>query len=221
MHRLFARADEFSHAAIGAAIEVHRLKGPGLIESIYERCMLREFELRKIPTANQRLIRIEYKGFVFEEPLRFDLLLEDCLLLELKSVEKILPIHKAQLTQLYEVVGCAAGIVVQLPRNETHRRHLPNDSPQRKSAAVKPLLHLFVLNSLRFLRFLGVKNNFVSFCSTLFASWFEQQPEPARQEAQAAERCDRPEAFVVGNRQNVERAGKQYDAHQKADPGSG
>jgi len=51
---------------IGAAIEVHRLKGPGLIESIYERCLMRELELRKISTTNQRLVRIEYKGLVFD-----------------------------------------------------------------------------------------------------------------------------------------------------------
>jgi len=97
MHPLYEASDRLSHSAIGAAIEVHRLKGPGLIESIYERCMMREFELRKIAAVNQRIVRIEYKGLVFDEPLRFDVLLENCLLLELKCVQAILPIHKAQL----------------------------------------------------------------------------------------------------------------------------
>src|ERR1051326_4333842 len=97
MHPLFQKADELSHAAIGAAIEVRRLKGPGLIESIYERCMMRELELRQIRAVNQRLVQIEYKGLVFDEPLRFDVLIEDCLLLELKSVEEVIPIHKAKL----------------------------------------------------------------------------------------------------------------------------
>ena len=92
-HPLYQKADKLSHEAIGAAIEVHRLKGPGLLESIYERCFLREMDLRKISAVNQRLVRIEYKGLVFEEPLRFDVLLEDCLLLELKCVQEILPIH--------------------------------------------------------------------------------------------------------------------------------
>lgn len=72
MHPLFKRADELSNIAIGAAVEVHRLKGPGLIESIYERCLMRELDLRQIAAVNQRLIKIEYKGLVLEEPLRFD-----------------------------------------------------------------------------------------------------------------------------------------------------
>ena len=95
MHRLYKKADKLSSVAIGAAIEVHRLKGPGLIESIYERCLMRELDLRKITTVNQRLVRIEYKGMIFDEPLRFDMLVEDCLLLELKCVQEVLPIHKA------------------------------------------------------------------------------------------------------------------------------
>jgi GxxExxY protein len=97
MHPLFQKADDLSRQVIGAAIEVHRLKGPGLIESIYERCLLRELELRAIRAINQRLVRIEYKGLVFDEPLRFDVLAEDCLLLELKCVQEVLPIHKAHL----------------------------------------------------------------------------------------------------------------------------
>ncbi|MGO8764920.1 MAG: GxxExxY protein [Limisphaerales bacterium] len=60
MHALFKKADELSHQAIGAAIEVHRLKGPGLIESIYERCLMRELVLRQIAAVNQRLVKIEY-----------------------------------------------------------------------------------------------------------------------------------------------------------------
>ena len=78
MHAGFKRADRLSHEAIGAAIEVHRVKGAGLIESIYERCLMRELELRNIATINQRLVEVEYKGLVFEEPLRFDILAEDC-----------------------------------------------------------------------------------------------------------------------------------------------
>ena len=66
------RAHAWSHLVIGAAIEVHRIKGPGLIESIYSRCFLRECELRSIPVRRELLIPIEYKGYVFEEPLRLD-----------------------------------------------------------------------------------------------------------------------------------------------------
>src|SRR5882672_4301641 len=110
MHPLFVKADQLSNVAIGAAIEVHRLKGPGLIESIYEKCMMRELSLRNVKASNQQLVRIEYKGLVFEEPLRFDMLVEDCLLLELKCVEHVLPIHKAQLFSYMRLLAIPIGL---------------------------------------------------------------------------------------------------------------
>src|SRR5882724_1521321 len=112
MHSLFKKADELSRVAIGAAIEVHRLKGPGLIESIYERCLMRELDLRQIATVNQRLVRVEYKGLIFDEPLRFDVLVEGCLLLELKCVQEILPIHKAQLLSYMKLLDIPLGLII-------------------------------------------------------------------------------------------------------------
>ena len=100
MHPLFRKADGLTEMIIAAAIEVHRDKGPGLVESIYEWCLMREFDLRHLTTTSQKLVTISYKGFTREEPLRFDVLVEDCVLIEAKSVERILPIHKAQLLQL-------------------------------------------------------------------------------------------------------------------------
>ena len=101
-----------SRNAIGAAIEVHRLKGPGLLESIYEKCLMREFSLRNLSAVNQRVVQIAYKDLVFEEPLRFDVLLEDCLLLELKSVQEILPIHKAQLLSYMKLMNIPIGLII-------------------------------------------------------------------------------------------------------------
>ena len=112
MHPLFKRADELSRAAIGAAIEVHRLKGAGLLESIYEKCLLRELSLRHVTAVNQRVVKIEYKGLAFDEPLRFDVLIENCLLLELKSVQEILPIHKAQLFSYMKLLNIPLGLIV-------------------------------------------------------------------------------------------------------------
>jgi GxxExxY protein len=80
MHPHYGKADQLSQVAIGPAIDVHRLKGPGLIENIYERCLMRELELRQVAAVNQRVVRIESKGLRFDEPLRFDVLIEDCLL---------------------------------------------------------------------------------------------------------------------------------------------
>jgi GxxExxY protein len=112
MHPKFKRADELSRIAIGLGIEVHRFMGPGLIESIYERCVMHEWNLHKISAVNQRLVRIEYKGMIFEEPLRFDVLVEDCLLLELKCVKEILPIHKAQLLSYMKLLDVPIGLIL-------------------------------------------------------------------------------------------------------------
>ena len=76
MHPLFERAHGLSREVIGAAIEVHRLKGSGLLESIYEKCLVRELGLRGLTAVNQQVIKIEYKGLVFDELLRFDVLVE-------------------------------------------------------------------------------------------------------------------------------------------------
>jgi GxxExxY protein len=95
MHPLFAKADSLSGEVIAAATEVHRIMGPGLLVSIYERCLIRELELRGIPVLNQEEVVIDYKGTVFKEILRFDVLVDGCLLVELKAINQVLPIHQA------------------------------------------------------------------------------------------------------------------------------
>ena len=112
MHPLYEKADKVSREVIGAAIEVHRHKGAGLIESIYERCLLRELELRSIPALTQKVVRIEYKGFVFDEPLRFDILVDGCLLVELKAVEIVHPFSKAQLFSYMKLLNVPIGLLM-------------------------------------------------------------------------------------------------------------
>jgi GxxExxY protein len=112
MHPLYEKADRLSREVIGAAIEVHRNKGPGLIESIYERCLLRELELRSIPATTQKIIRVEYKDLVFDEPLRFDVLVDDCLLMELKAVEVLHPFGKAQLFSYMKLLNIPIGLLI-------------------------------------------------------------------------------------------------------------
>src|SRR5437899_6479784 len=112
MHALYQKADRISHDVIGAAIEVHRQMGSGLIESIYERCMLRELELRSIPSITQQLVQIEYKGLVFDQPLRFDIMVESCLLLELKAVEALHPFSKAQLFSYMKLLDIPIGLLI-------------------------------------------------------------------------------------------------------------
>jgi GxxExxY protein len=129
MHPLFQKADELSRTVIGAAIEVHRLKGPGLIESIYEKCLMRELSLRSLGAVNQRVVKIEYKGFTFEEPLRFDMLVEHCLLLELKCVQEVLPIHQAQLLSYMKLLDIPVGLLLNFHKMKLadglHRMILP------------------------------------------------------------------------------------------------
>lgn len=112
MHKDFQRADEWSRHAIGAAIEVHRDKGPGLVESIYEKCMMRELELQRIPAVNQVIVPIEYKGYVFDEPLKLDVYVDTCLILELKAVQKVLPEHKAQLLSYMKLLDAPVGLII-------------------------------------------------------------------------------------------------------------
>lgn len=90
-----AALDEWAHAVIGAAIEVHRELGPGYLESVYEEALGVELGLRNIPFVRQRPFAVTYKGKPVGEG-RLDLLVDDSLVVELKTVESLLPIHKAQ-----------------------------------------------------------------------------------------------------------------------------
>jgi GxxExxY protein len=118
MHPLFAKADSLTESIIAGAIEVHRDKGPGLVESIYEWCLMRELELRQLATANQKLVTISYKGFMREEPLRFDLLVENCVLIETKSVERVLPLHKAQLLSYMKLLDVPIGLLINFSESK-------------------------------------------------------------------------------------------------------
>jgi len=112
MHPLFERASGLTETVIAAAIEVHRGKGPGLIESIYAWCLLKELELRGLECVSQKSVLIEYKGFTREEPLRFDVRVEGCVLVEAKAVEKVLPIHKAQLLSYMRLLNVPVGLLI-------------------------------------------------------------------------------------------------------------
>jgi GxxExxY protein len=139
MNSAFQRANGWSKIVIGAAIEVHTLKGAGLIESIYERCMLREFELQKVPALSQLDIEIEYKGLVFSQPLTLGLYVDDCLLVELKAVQAVLPIHKAQLLSYMKLLNAPLGLLINFHelslKDGVHRLILPGterDAGQQK-----------------------------------------------------------------------------------------
>ena len=112
VHPLFQKASGLTENIIAAAIEVHRDKGPGLIESIYEWCLTKELGLRGLNCVSQKTVLIEYKEFTREEPLRFDVLIEGCVLVEAKAVERILPIHKAQLLSYMKLLDVPLGLLI-------------------------------------------------------------------------------------------------------------
>jgi len=101
-----------SKQVIGAAIDVHKALGAGLLESAYEACLCHELTLRKIVYERQKAISIAYKGLQLECIYRLDILVEDCVILELKSVEKILPIHEAQLLTYLKLTNHKLGLLL-------------------------------------------------------------------------------------------------------------
>ena len=129
MHPLYQKASGLTESIIGAAIEVHRDKGPGLVESIYEWCLIKELELRALPTLSQKQVVIEYKGFTREEPLRFDLLVDECVLVEVKAVKTVLPIHQAQLLSYMKLLNVPVGLLINFHEMKlidgVHRLILP------------------------------------------------------------------------------------------------
>jgi GxxExxY protein len=90
------KANDLTRAIIGAAIEVHRVLGPGLLESAYEECLCRELALRGVRFKGQYPVPLEYKGLKLDKCYQLDLLVENFCVVEIKSVDAIHPIHEAQ-----------------------------------------------------------------------------------------------------------------------------
>jgi len=107
-----ALADQWSNRLIGAAIEVHRHLGPGLLEGAYEECLCRELDLQGIPYLRQHPIDIEYKGIVVEKAYRIDVFVADLVVVEVKAVEMVLPVHEAQLLSYLRLGGWKTGLLI-------------------------------------------------------------------------------------------------------------
>jgi GxxExxY protein len=104
--------EELTEKIIGAAIEVHRALGPGLLESAYEECLCHEFHLRGICFERQRPLPVEYKGVKLDCGYRLDLIVENKVILEIKCVEHILPVHEAQLLTYLKMTGMRVGLIL-------------------------------------------------------------------------------------------------------------
>lgn len=107
-----AEINKITHAVIGAAIEVHRNLGPGLLESAYDECLDREMTIRGIPFERQYPLPVEYKGVRLDCGYRLDYLVDKQVVLELKAIEGILPVHEAQLLTYLQLGGWYAGLLI-------------------------------------------------------------------------------------------------------------
>jgi GxxExxY protein len=104
--------NEVTRAIIGAAIEVHRTLGPGLLESVYEECLSRELTLRQIPFERQKALSLEYKGLRLECGYRLDLLVAEMVVVEVKAVDMVPRITEAQLLTYMRLGGWKAGLLI-------------------------------------------------------------------------------------------------------------
>jgi GxxExxY protein len=105
--------NEISHQIIGAAIEVHKvLGGPGLLESVYESCLCHELVLRGLNVQRQVIVPVQYKGCIVKDPLYVDILVNDMVIVEVKSTEKLNPIHEVQLLTYLRLTGKTLGLMI-------------------------------------------------------------------------------------------------------------
>ena len=103
---------EITIAVTGAAIEVHKHLGPGLLESIYQECMMHELTLRGIKYESEKMLSINYKNLSLKGKYKCDLYVENCLVLEYKTVSEILPIHQAQILTYMRILNAPKGIII-------------------------------------------------------------------------------------------------------------
>ncbi|HEX6846501.1 MAG TPA: GxxExxY protein [Chitinophagaceae bacterium] len=104
--------DELTYQIIGCAIEVHKQFGPVLLESVYQKCFNREISLRNLKHQNEFWVPVEYKGLLLEADLRLDVLVEDLIIVELKSMEGILPVHEAQVLTYMKLLKKPKGVLI-------------------------------------------------------------------------------------------------------------
>jgi GxxExxY protein len=107
-----AYLNELTYQINAACIEVHKILGPGLMESVYHKCLEQEFLLRGIKAVSEQKISLHYKGIDVDTDFRCDFLIEGIIILEIKSVEKLLPIHQSQLLTYMSLIQKPKGILV-------------------------------------------------------------------------------------------------------------
>lgn len=120
--------EQLTEAIIGAAIEVHRELGPGLLESSYQRCLAREFDLRGIKYRQEVELPVEYEGIYLDCAYRIDFIVDEKVIIEVKAMEKLIPVHEAQLITYLKLSKKRVGLLINFNssviRNSIIRRVL-------------------------------------------------------------------------------------------------
>ena len=104
--------NQLSKVILDACVTVHKEMGPGLLESVYELCLMKEFELRGIKAKNQEAIPLIYKGYELSKEFKIDILVEDEIILELKSSENMLPVYEAQIISYLKLADKRLGFLI-------------------------------------------------------------------------------------------------------------
>lgn len=103
---------QLSYDIVGCAITVHKTLGPGLLESVYEKCLKEELEFQGFKVETQQKVKLEYRNVQIETELRLDLLVNDIIIVEIKSIENLLPVHEAQLLTYMSLLEKPQGLLI-------------------------------------------------------------------------------------------------------------
>lgn len=129
--------NEITGIIIDTALDIHKELGPGLLESVYEVVLAKSLELRGMKIDRQKPIKFEFRGIIFDEGFRVDLLVENKVIVELKSIEKIAPVHQKQLLTYLKLMGLEVGLLINfnsvLLKDGLHRivnKYSPSASPK-------------------------------------------------------------------------------------------
>jgi GxxExxY protein len=106
------RLNDLSYEIIGAAIEVHKTLGPGLLESVYHKCMKHELKLRGIPFKSEQKVECKYKGIVIDTELRCDLFVANCIAVEFKAIDALHPIHDSIVLTYMHLLSAPKGVLI-------------------------------------------------------------------------------------------------------------
>jgi GxxExxY protein len=142
MDRTDDEINALTERIIGCAMEVHRTLGPGLLESIYRECLTIELSASQLGVVSERQIPLDYKGRRVRGELKLDLLVEDCVVVELKSVERLHPVHSAQVITYLKLTGCPAGLLMNFNATTLRAGLKRLDHPDRY-VSKSPDLHTF------------------------------------------------------------------------------